>query len=92
MWFAVPEQPTIMVAGFWQMTAKGRSFTMVASNHNPLVAPIHPKAMITILQEADWDPWLRVSHDDVVMLQQPNLADKTTVRGPVFPNRQSETT
>lgn len=88
MWFAVPEQPVFAVAGFWQQTVKGAGFTMVTCDPNELVAPIHPKAMITILHEAEWDRWLRGSYDDVVALQQPYPAELMTVRGPVFPTRR----
>lgn len=87
MWFAVPEQPVFAVAGFWQHTKEGRGFTMVTCDPNELVAPIHPKAMITILHEADWDRWLGGGYDDVVALQRPYPADRMTVRGPVFPTR-----
>jgi putative SOS response-associated peptidase YedK len=87
MWFDVPEQPVFAVAGFWQQTVKGAGFTMVTCDPNELVAPIHPKAMITILHEADWDRWLRGSYDDVVTLQQPYPSERMTVRGPVFPTR-----
>lgn len=87
MWFAVPDQPVFAVAGFWQRTGEGRGFTMVTCDPNEVVAPIHPKAMITILQEADWDVWLRGSYDDIVSLQRPFPADRMTVRGPVFPTR-----
>ncbi|GAA0661271.1 putative SOS response-associated peptidase YedK [Sphingomonas insulae] len=87
MWFSVPDLPVFAVAGFWQQTAKGQGFTIVTCDPNELVEPIHPKAMITILHEADWSRWLRDSYDDVVSLQQPCPADKMTVRGPVFPTR-----
>ncbi|MBB5714780.1 SOS response-associated peptidase family protein [Sphingomonas aerophila] len=87
MWFAVAEQPVFAVAGFWQQTAKGPGFTMVTCDPNELVAPIHPKAMITILHEADWYRWLRGSYADVIELQQPYPAAKMTVRGPIFPTR-----
>jgi putative SOS response-associated peptidase YedK len=87
MWFDVPEQPVFAVAGFWQQTAKGAGFTMVTCDPNELVAPIHPKAMITILHEAEWDRWLRGSYDDMVALQQPYSAELMTVRGPAFPTR-----
>lgn len=60
---------------------------MVTCDPNELVAPIHPKVMITIVDEADWDRWLRGSYDDAVELQQPYPANKVTVRGPVFPAR-----
>lgn len=87
MWFAVPEQPLFAVAGFWQHTAKGAGFTMVTCDPNELVAPIHPKAMITILAPNDHERWLRGSYEDVVALQRPYPAGAMTVRGPVFPTR-----
>ncbi len=87
MWFAVPEQPLFTVAGFWQQTAKGAGFTMVTCDPNALVAPIHPKAMITILHPEDHDRWLTGSYDEVVALQRPYPAERMTVRGPVFPTR-----
>ncbi len=88
MWFNVADQPVFAVAGFWQRTAKGAGFSMVTCDPNELVAPIHPKAMITILKESDWDCWLRGSFNDVAALQQPFPATKMTVRGPVFPTRE----
>ncbi len=87
MWFAVPKQPMFAIAGVWQQTAKGAGCTMVTCDPNDLVAPIHPKAMVTILHEADWDRWLDGSYDDVVTLQRPYPAEQMTVRGPVFPTR-----
>ncbi len=90
MWFAVPDQPIFAVAGFWQRIAKGDGFTMVTCDANELVAPIHPKAMITILEEADWDRWLIGSYDDVVTLQRPFAAERMAVRGPVFPTRKAK--
>ncbi|MGI4733003.1 MAG: SOS response-associated peptidase family protein [Janthinobacterium lividum] len=87
MWFAVPEQPIFAIAGFWQKTAKGSGCTMVTCDPNELVVPIHPKAMVTILHEADWDRWLRGTYDDVVSLQRPYPADQMTARGPIFPTR-----
>ena len=88
MWFDVTDQPLFAVAGYWQATAKGNGFAMVTCDPNELVAPIHPKAMITILQAADWDAWLRGSYEDVVALQRPYPAERMTVRGPVFPTRE----
>lgn len=87
MWFSVVDQPIFAVAGFWQMTAAGAGFTMVTCDANELVAPIHPKAMITILTPSDVDLWLRGSYDDIVDLQRPYDAEKMAVRGPVFPTR-----
>jgi putative SOS response-associated peptidase YedK len=91
MWFQVTDQPLFAVAGFWQhLAGDKRGFTMVTCDANELVAPIHPKAMITILHEADWDRWLTGSYDDVVALQRPYPADRMIVRGPVFPTRTGE--
>lgn len=88
MWFAVTDQPVFAVAGFWQRTQEGNGFTMVTCDANELVAPIHPKAMVTVLGPQDHDRWLRGSYDEVVTLQQPYPADWMTVRGPAFPTRE----
>ena len=90
MWFAVTDQPTFAVAGFWQRTKTGNGFTMVTCDPNELVAPIHPKAMITILHPKDIDAWLQGSYDEVVALQKPYAADAMTMRGPLFPTRRKE--
>lgn len=87
MWFAVADQPIFAVAGFWQRTAQGPGFTMVTCDPNALVASIHPKAMVTVLHEADWDGWLSCPLDEVVGYQRPYPAALMTVRGPVFPTR-----
>ncbi len=88
MWFSVTDQPVFAVAGFWQQALIDLAgFAMVTCDANQLVSAVHPKAMITILHEADWDRWLRGSYDDVIALQQPYPADRMMVRGPVFPTR-----
>lgn len=89
MWFSVVDQPIFMVAGFWQETKEGRGFAMVTCDANELVAPVHPKAMITVLRSDDHQRWLECPLDDVVTFQRPYAADLMTVRGPVFPTRQS---
>ena len=77
------------MAGFWQPLKDGeRSFAMVTCDPNELVAPTHPKAMITILAPEDHERWLTGGYDDVVALQQPYPADQMTVRGPEFPTRK----
>ncbi|SKB98886.1 SOS response-associated peptidase family protein [Sphingopyxis flava] len=90
MWFSVTDQPVFAVAGFWQTTEKGDGFAMVTCDANELVAPIHPKAMITILKPEDVDTWLRGSYDDIAVLQRPYDACRMSVRGPVFPTRNNE--
>ena len=89
MWFST-DQHVFPVAGLWQRTKDRVGFTMVTCDPNELVAPIHPKAMITILDPEDVDTWLRGSYDEVVALQKPYNAAKMTVRGPVFPTRTGE--
>ena len=90
MWFQVQDQPLFAVAGFWQQTTKGAGFTMVTCDPNELVAPIHPKAMVTVLHADDHERWLRGSYEDVVALQRPYPSDLMTVRGPVFPTRAAK--
>lgn len=87
-WFSVTDQPLFAVAGFWQPTAKGSGFTMVTCDPNELVAPIHPKAMITILDPSDWDTWLHGTYEEAVALQKPYPAELMTVGPPVFPTRK----
>jgi putative SOS response-associated peptidase YedK len=60
---------------------------MVTCDPNELVAPIHRKAMITILAEEDWYRWLTCGYDEVVKPQRPYPADQMTVRGPEFLTR-----
>jgi putative SOS response-associated peptidase YedK len=88
MWFQVTDQPVFAVAGFWQHTKEGAGFTMVTCDPNELVAPIHPKAMITILHPDDHERWLMGSYEELVTLQRPYPANQMTVRGPVFPTRE----
>lgn len=90
MWFTLKDQPVFAVAGFWEPTQQGNAFAMVTCDPNALVAPIHPKAMITILHASDYDTWLRAPFDEIVRLQRPYEAEAMTVRGPIFPTRRAE--
>ena len=87
MWFQVTDQRIFAVAGFWQHTKEGTGFAMVTCDPNVLVAPIHPKAMITILKPEDHDRWLTGNLEDVLALQQPYADAEMTVRRPAFPTR-----
>lgn len=87
MWFGVTDQPVFAVAGFWQTTQNGKGFAMVTCAPNDLVAPIHPKAMVTILERDDINTWLRGSYADMIGLQKPYNPERMTMRGPVFPTR-----
>jgi putative SOS response-associated peptidase YedK len=92
MGFDVLDQDVFAVAGVWQQLGDQRWFAMITCDPNELVAPIHPKAMITILHPEEYDQWLTGSYDDVVALQRPYPADRMTVRGPVFPTRTTSRT
>jgi putative SOS response-associated peptidase YedK len=78
MWFQALDQPLFAVAGFWQQLRDGPGFTKVTCDPNELVAPIHPKAMITILAPEDHDRWLTGASLST---------ERMTVRGPEFPTR-----
>jgi putative SOS response-associated peptidase YedK len=58
IWFDFNEAH-FAIAGFWQHTGRRLGFAMVTCDPNELVAPIHSKAMITILHESDWNTWLQ---------------------------------
>jgi len=92
MWFDVIDQDVFAIAGFWRQIGEQRYFAMVTCDANELVAPIHPKAMITILHPDDHALWLAGRYDDVVALQRPYPASRMTVRGPVFPTRTAAPT
>lgn len=87
MWFAVPAQPIFAVAGLWRRIGEEAYFAMVTCDPNDLVAPIHPKAMITILRPEDYGRWLTGDYREALALQRPYPAELMTVRGPVFPTR-----
>lgn len=87
MWFEVRDQPVFAVAGVWQQLGDARYFAMLTCEPNELVAPIHPKAMVTILAPEDHEQWLTGSYEEAVALQRPYPAERMTVRGPEFPTR-----
>ncbi len=89
MWFRVTDQPLFAVAGFWQPLKGGaRGFAVVTCDPNELVAPVHPKAMITILTLDDHERWLTGGYDEVVALQRPYPFERMTMRGLDFPTRR----
>jgi len=90
MWFSVTDQPVFAVAGFWQHTEIGEAFAMVTCDANALVKPVHPKAMITILEPRDIGTWLGGSYTEIARLQRPFHETRMRVRGPVFSTRRDE--
>ena len=70
-WFDVPSRPIVSFAGVWRPTEGGAVFAFLICEPNPLVAPIHPKAMPVLLHEEDEERWLTCPFDQAVLLAQP---------------------
>ena len=70
-WFSVTDTPVAAFAGIWRQSVEGKVFAFLTCEPNPLVAPIHPKAMPVILHPEDYDKWLSVDYDDACSLAVP---------------------
>lgn len=70
-WFDVPSRPIVSFAGVWRPTEAGAVFAFLTTEPNPLVAPVHPKAMPVLLDEEDEERWLTCSFDDAIALAKP---------------------
>lgn len=62
VWFKVTDAPIAAFAGIWRPSTEGNVFAFLTCEPNPLVAPIHPKAMPVILHPHDYDRWLKDDH------------------------------
>ncbi len=58
IWFNVTECPVSAFAGIWRQTDEGNAYAFLTCEPNPLVKPVHPKAMPVILDPDDYDKWL----------------------------------
>lgn len=58
VWFRVENAPSAAFAGIWRPSSAGNVFAFLTCEPNPLVAPIHPKAMPVILHPEDYHRWL----------------------------------
>ena len=59
VWFSVKEREISAFAGIWRPDKDaGNCYAFLTCEPNPLVKPIHPKAMPVILQPDDYDRWL----------------------------------
>ncbi len=54
--FGTGRKPTL--ASDWRSTMEGNCYAFLTCEPNPLVAPIHEKAMLVILHREDYDRWL----------------------------------
>lgn len=70
-WFSVPSHEIFAFAGIWRLTEKSKAYAFLTCEPNPLVAPIHPKAMPVVLHEEDYDRWLDGEVDEVCSLATP---------------------
>jgi putative SOS response-associated peptidase YedK len=70
-WFDVPSRPIVSFAGIWRPTDKGPVFAFLTTEPNPLVAPIHPKAMPVLLHDEDENRWLTARVEEALPLAAP---------------------
>lgn len=57
-WFRCVDRPVFALAGLWRPTGDGPAFAFLTCEPNPLVAPVHPRAMPVILHAEDHERWL----------------------------------
>ncbi len=85
-WFAANNRALSAFAGVWRWaeppaqtglafdeptTERAKVFAFLTCAPNPLVAPLHPKAMPVILHEADYESWLTAPLEAAVKLAVP---------------------
>jgi putative SOS response-associated peptidase YedK len=70
-WFSLPASPIFAFAGIWRPTEDGKAYAFLTCEPNPLVRPIHAKAMPVILHPEDYDRWLDGATDDACALAAP---------------------
>ena len=78
-WFRVTSEPVSAFAGIWRPTEEGDAFGFLTCEPNPLVAPLHPKAMPVILHPQDYEKWLTGSEADALSLAVPFPSQLMTV-------------
>jgi putative SOS response-associated peptidase YedK len=64
-WFTIPSAPLSCFAGIWRWSEGKPRFAFLTCEPNPLVAPLHEKAMPVILAPEDYDRWLTGEAEDV---------------------------
>ena len=70
-WFSLPLSPIFGFAGVWRPSEQGKAYAFLTCEPNPLVAPIHPKAMPVILHPKNYERWLTDPYAIACELAQP---------------------
>ena len=70
-WFSLSDESIGAFAGIWRPIAGGHAFAFLTCEPNPLVAPLHPKAMPVILHPDDYQRWLTGNYEDACSLAVP---------------------
>jgi len=70
-WFNLPSSPIFAFAGIWRPSEEGNCYAFLTCEPNPVVAPIHAKAMPVILHPEDYDHWLDGEVESACSLAQP---------------------
>jgi len=70
-WFSLPASSIFAFAGIWRPTEAGNCYAFLTCDPNPLVQPIHEKAMPVILHPEDYERWLDGEADEVCSLATP---------------------
>jgi putative SOS response-associated peptidase YedK len=70
-WFTIEGEECCAFAGIWRMSEGAPRFAFLTCEPNPLVAPLHPKAMPVILHREDHGAWLDGEAEEVCALAQP---------------------
>ncbi|MGZ8346535.1 MAG: SOS response-associated peptidase [Allosphingosinicella sp.] len=70
-WFTIDGEEVSAFAGIWRFNEGRPRFAFLTCEPNPLVAPLHPKAMPVILQPDDYGRWLDGEAADACSLAQP---------------------
>lgn len=78
-WFSVPTQPVTSFAGVWRPSENGPVMAFLTCEPNPVVAPIHPKAMPVLLHVDDEATWLTAPIEEALKLATPFPSQLMTV-------------
>lgn len=81
-WFTIRDRPLAAFAGIWRPTEADNAFAFLTCEPNPLVAPLHPKAMPVILPEADYRNWLMGDWEETQTLACPYPSQLMEVASP----------